>query len=135
MDLYTFVLSFLSAFMAGFAGASAAILINEKRMTAVEKVKRRILYGPDKPMVPIQMGPLDPSIMRYLLEAQLKQVGILKLHEEKTATEIMMKQKEAEYRIRQNTSVSPLPHFGKKHIEDILGMSEEEMEKWLRERK
>lgn len=111
------LLSFVFGMIGGAAGTTAVILINDRKMAAVERVKRRILYGPETPMVPIQMGPLDPSIMSDLLESTYKQKYM------RTVSEIKAKELAASPRI-QNTA---------KHIDEIINMTSEEMDKWLRE--
>lgn len=117
MDLIILALGIVAAFGAGALGSAAVILINDKKMAAVERVKRRILYGPEPPMIPIQMGPLDPSVMSDLLEATYKQKYM------RTVSEIKAKELAASPRIQ---------HMAK-HIDEIINMTSEEMDKWLRE--
>lgn len=122
MDLIILALGIIAAFGAGAVGSAAVILINDKRMAAVEKVKRRILYGPERPLIPVPPGLLMPDIFDKMFEQALGAGQIIKIKEESTAKEIEMKQRAA--------AVSPLN--SKKHIDDILNMTQKEFEAWRR---
>lgn len=57
--LIQLLLGIVAAFVAGAAGSAAVILINDRKMAAVERVKRRILHGPEKPLFAVDVGGLD----------------------------------------------------------------------------
>lgn len=131
MELLLLAIAFACAFGAGALGSAAVILINDKKMAAVEKVKRRILHGPEKALFAVDVGNIDKSQWAAMMRSVYDASQIIKMQKETTATEIMMKQKEAEARIRA-ISVSPIPY---RVMKDIMDIPQKEFEEWRRERK
>lgn len=129
-DLIVLALGIIAAFIAGAAGSAVMILVNDKRMAAVEKVKRRILHGPEKPdeFFTAFVHPSNAVQLRTELAKLMEEINkpgrLIKL-KESAAEEIRMKQ----------MTVSPPMVKAVKHIDDLFDMTSEEMEKWLRERK
>jgi hypothetical protein len=123
MELLLFGIGIIVAFITGAAGSALMILINDKKMAAVEKVKRRILYGPEKPLFAVDPGSLDMTIFNNMARNALSMESIIKSSLDSTAKEIEAKQREA---IRK-MSVTPPPS------PDSTAQRTEALHRWLRE--
>lgn len=129
MDLIIIAVGIVVAFIAGAAGSAVVILINDRKMEVVERVKRRILHGPE-PEPELRYVNFDPEEIRKRLMRE-----VMNAKSNVTAMEILAKKQEAETRLKA-MAVSPGPYrVGMKHIKDIMGMSDEEVRKWLRDNK
>lgn len=119
--LIQLLLGIIAAFGAGALGSAAVILINDKKMAAVEKVKRRILHGPERPPFVIDPVSLNKNVFDDLFAQALSGIKpgqVIRIKDESTAKEIEMKR----------GAVSPPP----KPPKDIMDMDLEEFVKWRR---